>query len=241
MDAITLAYLAGAMDSDGSFGIKKSTYHRRVREEAHNAVYSERIMLKQVTPEIPHMLHEAFGGTLRLDKPSCKKNGRPLWNFQATDKKAAKACAQLLPYLRVKSRQAELLLELRESKNQGYWKHGYWFEKEFPNWKDLELITTSEAARMLGYTCRESVSQAITHGTLVALPYKFNGVEEPRIPRLLVEVVSQNLSKDGRARLQPPGLVKWRESLYQQIRELNKIGVNGTAVYHRTGHFQLVE
>lgn len=237
MDSLTFAYLAGAMDSDGYFSIKRSTYHIRVRGDAVNAVYSEKMGLHQVTPEIPELLKECFGGSMYLAAAQTP-NSKPMYRWTATDTKAAQACEALLPYLRVKRKQAETLLELRQSKDAKYLHLSYWFLQEHPNWQELELITCVEAAAILGHTNIHSVSQAISNGTLLALPYKrpsSNG--QPRIPRLLVERIKALQSKDGRCSTMPPPLIEWRQSLHDRIRELNKIGVNGTPIYHRTGHY----
>lgn len=239
IECTVLAYLAGAMDSDGSFGIKKSTYRQRVRKDAGNATYSERLMLKQVTPEIPHLLKECFGGRLVLEKPSCEGTGKPLWSWQCTDKLAAEACRQLMPYIRVKKRQSEILLELRESKDSKYWQVSYWFALEYPDWQNMELITTSQASRILEYSKRETCSQAIKNGTLLALPYHNQGKEVPRIPKLLVEQIEA--ISTGKNHRRPKQLIEWRERLWAQIRELNKIGINGTAIYRREGCFTPIE
>ena len=111
------AYLAGAMDSDGSIGIRRSTYATRVTGDARHPVFSERIGLKQVTPEIPELLKATFGGSLMMQKPSAAK-GRPLYYWEATNQVAADALVALLPYLRIKRRQAENVLALRASKDR---------------------------------------------------------------------------------------------------------------------------
>lgn len=234
MDETTLAYLAGAIDSDGSIGIKRSTYHIRVRKDAVNATYSERILLKQVTPHIPELLKECFGGTFRMEKASTT-DGKPLFSYGCTDKNAARACELMLPYLRIKKPQAQLLLELRESKQPGYGKFSYWFELEHPDWRELPLLTTTEAMKILSYTNKGSLSQAIGNGTILALPYDHNSTERPRIPKLLLEQVLVLAGKDGFLRNQPPQLVAWRERLCQEVRELNKNGVIGTGIYRRVG------
>ncbi len=230
MDAIVLAYLAGAMDSDGYFTIKKSTYHKRVRKDATNPTYSEKIGLHQVTPDVPHLLKECFGGTCHLYQPP-NENSKPLWRYTATDKNAANACAMLLPYLRIKRQQAKTLLELRESKVPKYEQLSYWFALEYPDWQEMDLITSSEASVMMGYTNSLSASQAIRNGTLLATHARAFRTEAPRIPRLLVEHIVAN----GKARVKPPQLIEWRERLHEQVREMNKMGVNGTSVYFRTG------
>lgn len=239
MDDITLAYLAGAMDSDGYFTIRRSTYRKRVVGDTVNPTFSENAGLKQVVPTIPKLLHDLFSGSFYRGK-SQTANSRPPYIFVVTNKKAITLCNALLPYLRVKRKQVEVLLELRKSKSDKYYRVAYWFEKEFPDWTQMELITTTEVVKILGYTNRNSVSQAISNGLLLALPYKQRGKEVPRIPKLLVERVAQCTGRDGH-KVQPPQLVAWRQSLYEQVKELNKMGVHGTPVYHRTGPYTLAE
>lgn len=238
----TLAYLAGAMDSDGFFTIRRDTYHKRVRKDASNPVYCERMGLKQVTPDIPNLLRDTFEGHLYQHKAQ-RENGKPLWVWIATDLRASNVAKALLPYLRVKRRQAELLLELRESKSSIYKHRAYWFEQEFPDWQNMELISIQETMRILGYTNPGSISQAIRNGLLVGLPYSNNYKDKgrPRVPKLLVERVADNLGKDGRARLLPPELIQWKDRLYRNIKELNKIGINGTPIYHQTGPYAPIE
>jgi len=111
-----LAYLAGAIDSDGTIGVKKSTYAMRVTRDCGAATYSERVALRQVTPIIPTMLRDRFGGSLYMTKPSAP-NGRLLYSWAATDQRAAACLKALLPYLRIKRPQAEKCLELRRLKD----------------------------------------------------------------------------------------------------------------------------
>ena len=110
------AYLAGCLDSDGYFSIKRSSYHMRVRGDSGQLVYSERIGLKQVSEHVPSLLHKYFGGYYRIDKPS-SRHGKPLYAWSVTDRKAISCVTILLPYLRVKKAQAELLIELRRLKS----------------------------------------------------------------------------------------------------------------------------
>jgi len=105
------------MDSDGYFTIKRNTYHQRVRGDAGNPVFSERMGIKQVVPIAVDMLHDLFGGSRGVQKPSAK-NGRLLHSWDATDRRAYAAVCALRPYLRIKSRQADLLIELRRAKTE---------------------------------------------------------------------------------------------------------------------------
>ena len=116
MNKIDLAYLAGVLDSDGYFTIKRSTYGMRVVKDCWNPTFSEMIGLKQTCPIVVDLIHENFGGYRHVEKPSAK-NGQPLHVVQLGNKKAALLAKAVLPYLRIKRRQAELLLELRETKD----------------------------------------------------------------------------------------------------------------------------
>ena len=236
MKSEVLAYLAGAMDSDGCLTIKRSTYHQRVRGDAKNPVYQEKLHLRQTTPHVPDLLKDVFGGAIRTESPRTP-NSKPMMCWECSDKQAATATQLLLPFLRIKKPQALLILELRETKNSMYWQESYWFALEHPNWTQMELVTHEEAAQMLGHKGKGCVSQAIGNGTLLALPSDRKLWSKPRIPRLLVDRLAQNASSDGRAKVRPRQLIEWRERLYQEVRELNKIGIDGTPIYHRTGYY----
>lgn len=110
------AYLAGAIDSDGSIGIRRSTYAMRVRGDARQPMFGERISFKQVTPQIPDLLKCTFGGSLMIQRPSTTK-GRQLYYWEATNRVAAAALVAVLPYLRIKRAQAQACLDLRASKD----------------------------------------------------------------------------------------------------------------------------
>lgn len=117
MEETDLAYLAGAIDSDGTIGVKRSTYSMRVLKDSGNAVFSERVALRQVTQIIPDMLKNHFGGSLYMTKPSVAR-GRPLYSWAATDLRAATCLRALLPFLRIKREQAINCLALRDVKTE---------------------------------------------------------------------------------------------------------------------------
>lgn len=111
----TMAYLAGAIDSDGTIGVKKSTYAMRVVGDSKQAVYSERVALRQVTSEIVDILRETFGGSVYMTKPSCAK-GQPLYSWAVTDLAAFQCLRSLSPFLKVKQKQARNAMGLRPLK-----------------------------------------------------------------------------------------------------------------------------
>lgn len=116
MNETTLAYLAGCMDSDGYFTIRKDAYLVR-QGKAQAPRYHEQIGLRQVTPQVPTLLHELFGGSLYISQPTAKR-GRQLYAWHVMSAKASRAVDLLLPYLRIKTNQAHVLLELRASKGE---------------------------------------------------------------------------------------------------------------------------
>lgn len=118
MERETLAYLAGVLDSDGFITIKRSTYGMRVLDDRQNPGFSEWMGLKQTSPVAVDIFHAAFGGYRSVQKPSAR-NGKPLHSWQASNLQAATALCALLPFLRIKRRQAEIALELRALKDRG--------------------------------------------------------------------------------------------------------------------------
>lgn len=205
-----LAYLAGAIDSDGYI-----TIHRR------KGGLTERLGLNQVTPQIPELLRECFGGHI-FHYASSTQNGKPLYRYDCRGPLAANACDALLPYLLVKSEQAKILVEYNSTRQKIYRKHSYWFKKDHPNWENLELITTEQAAEIIGYTDVVSVGQAIRAGTLLAIAPSSHKKFTPRIPRLMADELATY--KGSRIPVNPAGLTTWRKSLYLRIRELNHTG-----------------
>lgn len=81
MRKIDLAYCAGVVDSDGTIGIKKSTYSMRVIKDSTQATYSERVCVKQVEGSAVDMLYSMFGGYRFTEKSSTQK-GKPLKGWQ---------------------------------------------------------------------------------------------------------------------------------------------------------------
>jgi hypothetical protein len=111
------AYLAGVIDSDGTIGIKKSTYSMRVTGDSGQATYSERVSVRQVEPGAVDLLVQTFGGSHYMTKPSAVK-GRPLHTWAVTDLRAAACLRAIRRYLLVKGPQADNALVLRKAKDQ---------------------------------------------------------------------------------------------------------------------------
>lgn len=110
------AYCAGVIDSDGTIGVKRSTYAVRVTKDSGQPTYSERVAVRQVDRQAVDLLRSLFGGALYVTKPSGR--GKPLWSWAATDRRAVACLRAILPYLRIKKAQAENCLLLRDVKEQ---------------------------------------------------------------------------------------------------------------------------
>ncbi|MFH0901307.1 MAG: hypothetical protein V2A73_11830 [Pseudomonadota bacterium] len=237
----TYAYLAGAMDADGFFTIKKSTYQLRVTHDAVNPVYSERVGLKQVSPEVPDLLIQCFGGG-RANQKASSPNGKPLFGYNATDQRAVALCRAVLPYLRVKRAQVEALLELRSWRdNSDAHRFAWWWEQENSDWQNFQMLTREEVAIRLRYAGPEMCGQALRNRTLLALPNTHNGhVYQARFPEPLVDALShlyEHRPTGARKYVSPPQLIAKYENLYQTVREMNRIGIGKHPVSERSGVF----
>lgn len=114
MNNLIIAYLAGLVDGEGYIGIKKSQPYNNLTGRA-NPGYHERIQIRMVDESAIKLFTDTFGGWYYKEKPNT--NGRSLYCYQASDKKASAILEILLPYLRIKKESANTVLKLRESKN----------------------------------------------------------------------------------------------------------------------------
>jgi hypothetical protein len=128
---IDVAYCAGLVDGEGCIRIKKSQAYRCQGRTTPG--YHATMMIRMVERAAIEFVADVLGGTIRKEKPHAK-SGRAMYTWSISDAKAGAAARSILPYLRVKRRQAELILRLRDlqaesvryrTKVTGY--------REFPN------------------------------------------------------------------------------------------------------------
>ena len=103
------AYFAGAIDSDGFVSIQRST--RKSKSGTVHTYYNAKIGFTSSNQTVvQHLLKENFGGavyTYQPDNPNYKA-----WSvWQVSDRHARRVLEALLPYLIIKKRQAELVIE----------------------------------------------------------------------------------------------------------------------------------
>jgi hypothetical protein len=104
------AYLAGAIDIDGRIFVARRLGHRRT-DARRVPYYSATISLSDSSPDVPDLLQATFPARrLQYDAKNRKQTAWHMW--EAVNHSAREPVVRLLPYLRIKRRQAELALTL---------------------------------------------------------------------------------------------------------------------------------
>ena len=113
----TISYLAGLVDGEGYVGIKKDLTSVR-NKHSKSPLYHERIQIRMSDENAIKLFKETFGGNYYFEKekannPLTKKR---MYCYQISDLSAAKTLKLLLPYLRIKKKQAQICLKLYKNK-----------------------------------------------------------------------------------------------------------------------------
>ena len=205
-----LAYAAGVVDSDGYIGVKRSDYAQR-HGDAGQAVYSPRVMVKQVEPQAVGLLHGMFGGYLGTGNPTAAK-GRPLHTWEVHSANALRACEALLPHLRIKRAQAENAIECGRL-NAGVSRRGWDLPDVLP---DETLVPLLEAARRAG----RSADVAYQSAHLGNIPVVRKG-RRVFMPESYIETWAAR----GKAAPRRADLTAQMEACFQRAKELNRVGI----------------
>lgn len=107
----TLAYLAGALDADGYFTIARKVRTVGDRYGHRPTYYTAKVgFTGTINDTVQLLLKELFDGSVGRHQP--KTPGYKPWTtWSVSDQKAGIVAAALRPYLRMKHRQADLLVE----------------------------------------------------------------------------------------------------------------------------------
>lgn len=106
------AYLAGVLDCDGWFSVSKTV--SRV-SPSYSPTYSPNVGAVSTSEPFAHWLLETFGG--RIDRKKAHGLGtKPKYSWQLRVRELSDVLPFVIPYLRNKRRQAELILELMATK-----------------------------------------------------------------------------------------------------------------------------
>lgn len=110
MDTQTLAYLAGAVDCDGSINVQRQ--HRKRVSGRKVLALMVRLTFVQVNPDVPRLFERTFGGNVYFYVAPYRERTRGWHQWYVGGAAAANAIRALLPYLVLKKTQAELVLQL---------------------------------------------------------------------------------------------------------------------------------
>lgn len=98
-----LAYCAGFFDGEGCCGIK-------ARKGGKTLLHSAYVTVSQVRPEVLHWMRAHFGGAIHLKAAPKSGIGNAIWTWQTSNKLALNFLRTVLPHLRVKKGEAELVI-----------------------------------------------------------------------------------------------------------------------------------
>lgn len=106
-DVATLAYLAGIIDGEGHIGINVNLKNPQRRTSPR---YQSELVIVNSDKPLFEWLAENFGGAVGPRKKA-EDHHKQTWRWKVGDKQAATILEAVLPYLRIKRKQAELLIE----------------------------------------------------------------------------------------------------------------------------------
>lgn len=107
-----LAYCAGVLDSDGHIGVHINWYRVKTAGDAKQPTYQPRCSVKQLDHQAVELFHDLFAGHLYVDTANVRGSARPINVWQVHSASCRRVLEALRPYLRIKTRQADLVLEL---------------------------------------------------------------------------------------------------------------------------------
>lgn len=105
---VECAYLAGFIDGEGTIGMKRE---RRSHSKHGSGNYVPYLSAANTDPQVVMWLQKVFGGGVRKRATTVGGNAKPfVWAWSIGPRATVEACKVLLPFLRMKRPQAELLI-----------------------------------------------------------------------------------------------------------------------------------
>ena len=213
-DPLILAYLAGVIDSDGSIGVKRSTYNMRITKTSSQPIYSEHVTITQAEPHAIDLACATFGGWIGVQAAAGPRR-RPIGKWHLHSAAAGRALVLLLPYLRIKRAQAENALELRRILTESRVRR--W---EVPDIIEGEpLVTATEFAALVGAD-RAAVLQAVQKGSVPSLRRGRNRM----MPVSFLEAYGPRARRKGAKPTRSAQVTVQLEACYQRAKALNRTG-----------------
>lgn len=114
MKKVELAYLAGIVDGEGSISVKSESKKRP---------YVVYLSVTNTNYDMIKIFEGHFGGKVRKrnwsnNQKNAKKNWKPCYEWCISKLQAVRAVEKLLPYIRIKNKQAILLLRLAKLRSK---------------------------------------------------------------------------------------------------------------------------
>ncbi len=107
------AYMAGIMDGEGTFYIGNYSGNRKNGDKH----YQTLIAVCSTDKCLIEWLDKTFGGSTREYTPNqrAKNSRKRVYRWQATSNRMLHICEVILPYLVIKKRQCEIMIEIRST------------------------------------------------------------------------------------------------------------------------------
>lgn len=134
---ILYSYMAGFVDADGSISIASVSKKKR---------FTAKLNVSNCKEEIIKLFKDEFGGKIRVRNWE-NKRWRPCFWWDITHKRATAALKELLPYLKIKKKQAELAIKM-DFLHDEMKKHGRWHPEVKTHIED-EMIKLKEECVLL--------------------------------------------------------------------------------------------
>lgn len=109
------AYMAGIMDGEGTFYIGNYSGNRKNGDKH----YQTLIAVATTDKSLMDWLHNTFGGGIRAYSPNqmAKNSRKQVYRWCATSNRMLHICEIIFPYLVIKKRQSEIMIEIRKTFN----------------------------------------------------------------------------------------------------------------------------
>jgi hypothetical protein len=111
-EPVILAYMAGIVDGEGS--ISMGSYSKSAIGTPQFTTY---LSICSTDKPLTDWLSNTFGikPILYTPKQLAKNSRRPVWRWQVSGDRLLHICELILPYLIIKKRQAEIMIEMRKT------------------------------------------------------------------------------------------------------------------------------
>lgn len=124
------AYMAGIMDGEGSFYIGNYSGNRKNGDRHYQTVLS----VSSTDIALIDWLHQTFGGMRREYTPNqmAKNCRKKVYSWAASSDRLLHICELILPYLTIKKRQCEIMIEMRKTYHDAHNQKGKWQVQRIP-------------------------------------------------------------------------------------------------------------